>query len=92
MDTWPFDDAPNTASITSQQVLAGAPILCVTHDADDGSWQFLCGTTNDRDDARVVSLRSMLRRDPTLGELADLPAGWHATREAVGSAWQRQRA
>ena len=28
-------------------MLEGAPILLVTHDADDGSWQFLCGTTED---------------------------------------------
>ena len=78
MSTWPFEDTPNTASITTRQVLDGAPILLVTHDADDGSWQFLCGTTNDTADGRVVGLGEMYGRDTTLGELADLPEGWRA--------------
>lgn len=86
---WPFEDAPNTASVTTHQVLQGAPVLRVTHDADDGTWQFLCGTTNDSDDARVVGLGRMYARDPTLGEVADLPEGWAAWRPAPGKAWER---
>ena len=89
MSTWPFEDTPNTASITTRQVLDGAPILLVTHDADDGSWQFLCGTTNDTADGRVVGLGEMYRRDTTVGELADLPEGWRAWRAAPGHPWQR---
>lgn len=89
MESWPFADSPNTASITTRQVLEGAPVLLVTHDADDGSWQFLCGTTNDSEDARVVGLGRMYRRDTTLGELADLPEGWRAFRAGVGLPWSR---
>ena len=86
---WPFEDAPNTAAMTTRQVLQGAPVLRVTHDADDGTWQFLCGTTNDSDDARVVGLGRMYARDPTLAEVADLPEGWAAWRLAPGEAWER---
>ena len=75
MESWPFADTPNTASITTRQVLEGAPVLLVTHDADDGSWQFLCGTTDDPADARIVGLGQMYKRDATLRELADLPEG-----------------
>ena len=89
MENWPFADKPNTASVTTRQVLEGAPILLVTHDADDGSWQCLCGTTDDPADARIVGLGRMHQRDPTLGELADLPEGWRASREAVGQPWRR---
>ncbi len=89
MESWPFADSPNTASITTRQVLEGAPVLLVTHDADDGSWQFLCGTTNDSEDARVVGLGQMYNRDSTLGELADLPEGWRAFRSAAGLPWNR---
>jgi hypothetical protein len=90
VDHWPFEDTPNTASITTRQVLEqGAPILLVTHDADDGSWQFLCGTTNETADGRVVGLGEMYARDTTLGELANLPEGWRAWRSAVGFPWQR---
>ena len=91
MDTWPFEDPPNTASITTRQVLDGSPILHVTHDADDGGWQFLCGTTEDPADARVVGLGRMFARDPSLGELADLPEGWRAWRAAPGRVWERGR-
>jgi hypothetical protein len=87
--TWPFADPPNTASITTQQVLDGAPILRVTHDADDGGWQFLCGTTDDTADARVIGLGRMIARDSTLGELADLPEGWQAWRASPALRWER---
>ena len=89
MESWPFAAPPNTASITTRQVLEGAPILLVTHDADDGGWQFLCGTTDDPADARIVGLGQMYKRDATLGELASLPEGWHASRSAVGQPWHR---
>jgi hypothetical protein len=89
MDGWPFADKPNTASITTRQVLEGAPILIVTHDADDGGWQFLCGTTDDPADARVVGLGQMVKRDATLGRLADLPEGWRASRASPDGRWQR---
>jgi hypothetical protein len=89
VERWPFADTPNTASITTRQVLEGAPILLVTHDADDGGWQFLCGTTDDPADARIVGLGQMYKRDATLGELADLPEGGSASRASAGQAWHR---
>lgn len=75
MESWPSADSPKTVSITTRQVLEGAPVLLVTHDADDGGWQFLCGTTEDPADARIVGLGQMYRRDATLGQLADLREG-----------------
>jgi hypothetical protein len=90
MEAWPFEASRNTAAITTRQVLeTGAAVLRVTHDADDGSWQFLCGTTNDTADVRVVGLGWMCDRDPTLLELADLPEGWCAWRERQGAVWRR---
>lgn len=87
---WPFDDTPNTACITTVHVMEGRrPILLVTHDGDDGGFQFLCGTTNNSDDARVVGLSTILNLDPSVAEVADLPPGWRAWREDVGSPWQR---
>ena len=87
--SWPFESARNTASITTRQVLAGAPVLRVSHDADDGGWQFLCGTTDDPADARVVGLGSMYARDASLGEIADLPEGWVAWRAGPELPWHR---
>jgi hypothetical protein len=88
---WPFDDPPNVTTITTRQVLEhGYPILLVTHDEDDGTWQALCGTTNDPDDGRVVGLDCLYERDSSIGELSDLPLGWRAWRKSLSSAWIRE--
>ena len=90
MTDWPFEDPPNTAAITTRPVMDdGAPILLVTHDLEDGGWQFLCGTTNDSAEARVVGLGRVCTWDPTLLELADLPEGWRAWRKHVSAPWRR---
>jgi hypothetical protein len=89
-DGWPFPDPPNLAVITVRQIIDdGRPILAVSHDAEDGAWQFLTGGPCETDDGRVVSLEVAVRRDPTLLDLAGLPAGWRAWRAAVGEPWQR---
>ncbi len=90
MTDWPFADPRAVATITTRQALAeGAPILLVTHDADDGAWQVLCGTTNDPADARLVSLGRLYALDPTIGALADLPLGWRAWRAGPDAPWER---
>ena len=89
---WAFEDSPNTATITTVKVLERrAPILLVTHDEDDGGWQFLCGTTNDDADARIVGLGTIVKWDASVNELADLPLGWRAWRESIDAPWQRGR-
>jgi len=87
---WPFDQAPNVAAITTRQVLDdGFPILRVTHYSDDHSWAFVCGTTDDVADGRVIGMSCAIELNPTLREIADLPPGWTAWRETVGSVWHR---
>jgi hypothetical protein len=87
---WRFQEGSNRAVFTTKRVIHdGLPVLLVSHDAE-GDWQFLCGTTNQVNDAALVSLGGILQRDQTLLDLADLPAGWQARRERVGSAWKRQ--
>ena len=57
-DEWPFDQAPNVAAITTVNVIEhDAAILLVVHYEDDHSWAFLCGTTNDDADGRVIGMR-----------------------------------
>jgi hypothetical protein len=90
---WAFADAPNTATITTVNVLdRRSPILFVTHDQDDGSWQFLCGSTNDPRDGRVVGLATIVELDPAIIELADLPLGWRASRDSPELPWKRESA
>ncbi|WP_369942327.1 hypothetical protein [Xanthomonas medicagonis] len=64
------------------------PVREVYHERD-GDWQFLCGTTLDEKDLKLVCLGCMVETDHTIAELADLPAGWCATRQEPGCAWSR---
>jgi hypothetical protein len=90
--SWAFEDAYVVACITTKHVINGSrPILLVTHDEDDGGWQFLCDTTNETADGRVVSLISIVAQDRSLSALADLPIGWEAKREHVGASWIRSK-
>ena len=89
-EPWTFTDNVDFGVLTTAPVLAGAPIVLVTHDESDGGWQFLCGTTNDPDDGRIVHPRHLLARDSSLREVADLPVGWIACRAAVGAPWTRE--
>ena len=91
-DHWQFDDPPNIASFTTTFVLDGTPILRVYHDYD-GGWQFH-GSPDDSatpDVTRLVSLGSMIARDPTLNKLHDLPNGWQAFRSSATKPWKRQK-
>lgn len=85
-----FDEEPLLGVITTARVLDGTPILMVSHDEDDGGWQFLCGTTNEPQEGRIVALKEIVRMDPTVQEVADLPLGWIAFRKAVGEKWTRE--
>jgi hypothetical protein len=59
----------------------------------DGDWQFMCGNTDhsDPDEPYHVSVGVLLDVDPTLHQIADLPAEWEAEREAVHLPWFRTR-
>jgi len=87
---WPFAEPVNRLAITTTRVLhQHFPVLLVTHD-DDGSWQVLCGTTNDPKDGVAVCLGCMFKLDRSLATLADLPLGWLAWREAATEPWLRE--
>ena len=88
---WPFDQPRDCAVITLRPIaFDGAPILHVTHDADDDGWQFLGAAAADTDQAAVLALSEIVRLDPTVLEIADLRPGWHASRESKSAPWQRR--
>jgi hypothetical protein len=80
--------AHNTAAVTTSRHLRdGQPILFVSHDSD-GEWQFLCGDIGDDEECMVICLACAYLRDKTIGELADMPAGWQARRDSVAAPWE----
>ena len=85
---FPFYDAPNTATIICCHIIDdGKPILYVSHDEDDGMWQFLCGSAHDTDEARLVSLKEAFDLDNSVGVLKDMPCGYYAERKTQNDNW-----
>jgi len=75
---WKFPDPPHAGVILSKTVHNGTePVTFVSHDAEDGGWQFLGDSMSDPG-AVVSCFHHPIDRDPSLAELADLPLGWYA--------------
>ena len=91
-DAWPFEDQPDVAVFTSKRVIhEKRPIMWVTHDEDDGAWQFHDGRRVATSDAMLIGLGEIVGIDPTVLELADLPPGWEAWRETPNEPWHRKK-
>ena len=88
---WKFPDPPDTRVYLSETVHKGTePITYVSHDAEDGAWQFLGDSMSDG--GGVIScFHHPIDSDSTLAELADLPLGWYAERGKVGEPWIRKK-
>ena len=89
---FPFREPENTAVITCCHIIeTGVDILYVSHDAEGGMWQFLCGGIHTQEQARVVSLNEILAHDNTVSELANMPCGYIAERKSKNSKWKIKR-
>jgi hypothetical protein len=91
MNSWPFKDSPNVAVFTSKTILDGSEwVYYVSHDEEDGAWQFhpYSGPTSE-ENASVVGLNTMVKIEPRILELSDLPLGWCAWREKKTDRWKR---
>jgi hypothetical protein len=88
---WKFQDPPNLAVIVNRKIINfGDWISYVSHDADDGGWQFHSIEEMSQNDAAVVSLISICNLDSSIAELFDLPLGWYAWRDSPFSSWKRK--
>lgn len=86
---FPFYDSPDTATIVCCHVVnRERPILFVSHDEDDGMWQFLCGESHNESEARLVSLKYAFDTDNSVGKLKDMPTGCYAERDSKEKPWR----
>ena len=86
---YPFGEPKNTAIITCSHIVENdADILYVSHDEEDGMWQFLCGRIHMQEQARVVSLDEIFKLDNTVSELANMFCGYVAERKNKSSKWK----
>jgi len=87
---WLFTNPPNVAVITTKRVMdKELPILHVSHDGDDGMWQFHDGNEVNEEEGSVISFREIIEIDPGIMELFDLPEGWIAFRNSIDDEWIR---
>ena len=89
-----FVDSPKTAVFTTKFVVNDKKeITYVSHDDEDGAWQFFSDDKFEDFEkvAKVISLEEILKIDSTLLELADLPLGYIATRKNMKSQWKIEK-
>lgn len=87
-EKFPFKDEKNTAAITCRHIIKDRrEILYVSHDEDDGMWQFLCGEPHEADEAMIVSLHEIFMHDHSVAAIAELPLGCEAERKDGNSEW-----
>jgi len=87
--SFPFCEVPNTATILCKHIARGEKrILYVSHDEDDGMWQFLCNEEHTIEDLMLVTLKQAYELDPSIGEIKDLPLGNEAWRENPQMPWR----
>ena len=85
-----FKESEKTLCITCNHVITRErPILYVTHDSEDGTWQFMCGKDDhDITNAQMVSLLNIIEIDNTVNDLYEMPVGYGAEREATTDKWK----
>lgn len=89
---WKFPDNLHARAYLSEDVSSGKEsVTYVSHDEDDGAWQFLGNSMSDGGGPVLTCLHHPIDDDPSLVELADLPLGWFAEREKPGEPWIRQK-
>lgn len=86
-----FFEERNVACFALRQIFKeGKPILFVSHDEEDGAWQFLTGEPAELKDLMVVALEQVVKLDPTINDLFNLSLGESATRKFIGDKWVRE--
>jgi hypothetical protein len=84
-----FSEKESTACFSCDHVVnKERPILYVSHDAEDGSWQFLCGQDDYTEaNGKIISLKNATEIDETINDLYEMPLGVSAKRESVNAKW-----
>jgi hypothetical protein len=90
MEQKKFTQSDNTAVFSTKFVIVdNKEITTVYHNKEDGAWQFFSDDHFDHFEkvVKIVGLGEITKRDDTLLELADMPAGSVAHRKFKGDKW-----
>lgn len=64
------------------------PITLISHDEEDGMWQFLCSEDHNLEDIRLISLAEAFQIDESISQAADLPRGFVMERTEAKGRWK----
>jgi hypothetical protein len=77
--------------VTTESIASGrSAVLLVIHEEGHGGWQLHDRSEIAGERPHVLPKEGVLRLDPTLAEITDLPVGWKAERARKGAPWIRK--
>ena len=83
-----FKESLQSAVFTSKFVIENSsPIVSVIHH-EDGTWEFLGKEVITEREIMIVSLNQIIKIDPSLLELTDLPIEFTAVRKSKDNTWE----
>lgn len=83
-----FNKRDKTAVLTCCHITEqNSDILYVSHDGEDGMWQFLCGKSHTPDQGRIVSLSEIITLDKSVKKILFMPCGYFAERSNKKAKW-----
>jgi hypothetical protein len=89
---WNFSDPPHTGVYTTNRIMRrDEPIVYVSHDIEDGAWQFHGPSESKVESAALVCFHHIVDNDPSVKALSDLPRGWRASRDRTSDPWVREQ-
>ena len=86
-----FEENLDTPVYTSKYVVEYRKLISyISHDEDDGAWQFHASKElkNEDEELKMVRLGDIISIDPTVQEMSDLPEGFFAVRESKEEGWE----
>jgi hypothetical protein len=90
MNNYGFQTSLNTAVFTTSFIInEKKPITYVSHEIEDGAWQFFSDDEfiDFEKVAKLVSLEEIIELDPSIIELSDLKEGYVAFRKTQDYKW-----
>ncbi|MBS2011485.1 MAG: DUF4262 domain-containing protein [Deltaproteobacteria bacterium] len=86
---WPFTEPHSRIAITSRQVATGKEPVRYIGRFPDGSYQFVCTTTDRDEDIVRTTFGWLYDHDPTVKVAAKLKPGSAVHRDELGSTWKK---
>ena len=91
VDTWPFNQPRNSTAMTTRQVIEQDESISAIYHGKDDKWQFIGISNPSESNKCMITLEQAVDLDSSVTKVADLLAGWFATRDKANSKWIRQQ-